>query len=80
MLATQKSQFSPPTQQSSKGRLRRYSSGAAVGDGSSSSREVMEYDDKGLVTLYVKWRCSNPQKNLTVLVSAVRAFFIVRYM
>ena len=66
MLTTQ-TQLSPP-QQSSKGRSRRHSSGA-VGGG--CSREVMEYDDKGLVTVYVKWRGSSPQKNLNVLVSVL---------
>ena len=39
------------------------------GRGSSSSREVMQYDERGQVTVFVKWRGSSPQKNLNVLVS-----------
>ena len=59
----------PFGQQSSKGlsRTRRHSS-EAMGD---RRRELMRFDEKGLVTIFVKWRGSSPQKNLNVLVSLI---------
>ena len=63
-MLTAHAQFSPPQQPSSRGRSRTRHSSEAMG-----GREVMRYDERGLVTIFVKWRGNSPQRNLSVLVS-----------
>ena len=63
-MLTAHAQFSPPQQLSSRGRSRTRHSSEAMG-----GREVMRYDERGLVTIFVKWRGNSPQRNLSVLVS-----------